>query len=86
MDGGGWWWVLVDIFWLVVDGGGSWWVMVGLGESWWVVAQFSLTFFFKNIHRKTHALESLFNKVDGPQVCNVMQKRLLDRCFPVCTL
>ena len=41
------WWVVVDIFWLVVGGGGwcgyilagggSWWVVVGRGGSWWVV-------------------------------------------------
>ena len=28
---GGEWWIVVDIFWLVVDGGGSWWVVVGRG-------------------------------------------------------
>ena len=43
----GWWWVVVDIFWLVVEvvnGGGWWWVVVdilwmvaGVDELWWVV-------------------------------------------------
>ena len=27
-------------------------------------------------------LESLFNKVAGPQVCNLIKKRLQHRCFP----
>ena len=48
LAGDGWWWVLVDIFWLLVDGGGYilagggwWWVVVGVGGyilaggGWW---------------------------------------------------
>ena len=31
VDGGGWLWVMVDIFWLVVGDGGWWWVVVGGG-------------------------------------------------------
>ena len=31
---GEWWWVVVDVFWLVADGGVWWWVVVGRGE-WW---------------------------------------------------
>ena len=31
---GGWLWVAVDIFWVVVDGGGWWWICFGW---WWVV-------------------------------------------------
>ena len=52
MAGGGWYWVMGDIFWQVVDGGGLWWIhvgwwwvvvdifwlVVGDGGSWWVVA------------------------------------------------
>ena len=47
----GWWWVVVDIFWLVVSGGRWWWVVVDIfwpvmgggghilagGGWWWVV-------------------------------------------------
>ena len=43
VDGVEWWWVVVDIFWLVVGRGGSRWVVVGRGGWWWVVALFSLT-------------------------------------------
>ena len=38
---------------------------------------------FRNIHRKTPVLASLFNKVSGFQGCNVIKKRLQNRCFPV---
>ena len=39
---GGWCWIAVDIFWLVVGGGGGyilagggwWWMVVG-GSGWW---------------------------------------------------
>ena len=31
----GWWWVVVDIFWLVVGGGGWWWMVVNI--IWLVV-------------------------------------------------
>ena len=31
VDGDRWWWVVVDIFWLVVDTDGWLWVMVGVG-------------------------------------------------------
>ena len=34
-------------------------------------------------HRKTPALESLFNKVADLQACNVIKKRLQYWCFPV---
>ena len=35
-----------------------------------------------NIHRKTHVLKSLFNKVTGLQTCNFIRKRLQHRCIP----
>ena len=52
LAGDGWWWVMVDIFWLGVGGGGYilvgsgwWWVVldifwlvVGSGGCWWMVA------------------------------------------------
>ena len=38
---------------------------------------------FRNIHRKTSVLKSLFNKVAGHQNCNFIKKRLQQRCFPV---
>ena len=38
---------------------------------------------FRNIHRKTLVLESLFNNVAGLQGCNFLKKRLQHRCFPV---
>ena len=38
---------------------------------------------FRNIHRKTFALEPLFNKVADPQGSNVIKKRPQCRCFPV---
>ena len=38
----GWWWVAVDVLWLVVDGGEY---ILADGGWWWVVAQFSLTHF-----------------------------------------
>ena len=37
---------------------------------------------FRNIHRKTSVLESLFNKVTGLQACNFTKKRLQHRRFP----
>ena len=40
---------------------------------------------FRNTDKKTPALESLFNKVSGHQTCNVIKKRLQQRCFPVNT-
>ena len=38
---------------------------------------------FRNIHRKTPALESLFNEVAGLLACNFIKKRLQHNCFPV---
>ena len=38
---------------------------------------------FLNIHRKTPVLEPLSNKFAGLQACNLIEKRLQDRCFPV---
>ena len=38
---------------------------------------------FQNIHRKKPVLESIFNKVAGLKSCNVIEKRLQHRCFPV---
>ena len=38
---------------------------------------------FRNIHKKTRALESLFNKATGLQGCNFIKKRFQRRCFPV---
>ena len=38
---------------------------------------------FRNIHRTTTVLESLFNKVADLQGCNFFKKRLQHRCFPV---
>ena len=35
-----------------------------------------------NIHRKTPLLDSLFNKVAGPQTCNFIKKWLQHRRFP----
>ena len=37
----------------------------------------------RNIHRKTPALESLFNKVLVLQVYNLIKRKLQQRCFPV---
>ena len=37
----------------------------------------------RSIHRKTPALESLFNKAAGLLTCNLIKKRLQHRCFPV---
>ena len=36
----------------------------------------------RKFHGKTTVLESLFNKVAGPQAYNFIKKRLQDRCFP----
>ena len=38
---------------------------------------------FRNIHRKTSVLKSLFNKVASLQACNFIKTRLQHRCFPV---
>ena len=38
---------------------------------------------FRNFHRKTLVLESLFNKAAGLKACNFIKKRLQHRCFPV---
>ena len=38
---------------------------------------------FANFNRKTPVLDSLFNKVAGPQACYFIKKRLQHRCFPV---
>ena len=38
---------------------------------------------FCNIHRKAPVLESLFNKVIDPQVCNFIKKRRQCKCFHV---
>ena len=37
---------------------------------------------FCNIHRKTIALESFFNKFTGPSPATLLKKRLQDWCFP----
>ena len=37
---------------------------------------------YRNIHRKTPVLKSLFNKVAGLKACNFIKKRLQRRCFP----
>ena len=37
----------------------------------------------RNIHRKTLVLESLFDKVEGLQACNVIKKRLQHRYFAI---
>ena len=34
LAGGAWWWVVVDISWMVVPGGGWWWIYC---DWWWVV-------------------------------------------------
>ena len=41
---------------------------------------------FRNIHRKTPVLESLFNKVTGLQVCLFIRKRLQHKCFSTCDI
>ena len=38
---------------------------------------------FRNIHRKTPVLESLFNKVAELKACKFIKKKLQRRCFPV---
>ena len=38
---------------------------------------------FLNIHRKTPVSEPLSNKFVGLQACNLIEKRLQHRCFPV---
>ena len=38
---------------------------------------------FLNIHRKTPVSEPLSNKFAGLQACNLIEKRLQHRCFPV---
>ena len=38
---------------------------------------------FGNFTGKTPVLESLFKKVAGPQACNVIEKRVQHKCFPV---
>ena len=38
---------------------------------------------FRKFHRKLPVLESLFNKVAGLQVCNVIKKRLQQKCVLV---
>ena len=36
----------------------------------------------RNIHRKAYVLESLFDKVTGPQACNCTKKRRQNNRFP----
>ena len=38
---------------------------------------------FHKFHWKTTALVFLFNKAEGPQPCNFIEKRLQHKCFPV---
>ena len=38
---------------------------------------------FRNIHRKTPVLESLFKKTGGRKACNFIKNRLQDSYFPV---
>ena len=38
---------------------------------------------FRNFHRKTPAVKSLFHKVADLQACNFLKKRLQHSCFPV---
>ena len=38
---------------------------------------------FVNFIGKIHVLESLFKKASGPQACNLINKRLQHRYFPV---
>ena len=40
---------------------------------------------FRNIHRKTSMLESVFNKVEGLKTCDFIKMRLQHTCFPVNT-
>ena len=47
------------------------------------VLQTRCSYEFRNVHRKTPTLESLFNKDAGLQACNFIKKRLKRRCFPV---
>ena len=37
---------------------------------------------FLKIYKKTHVLQSLFNKVGGLKACNFILKRLQHSCFP----
>ena len=39
--------------------------------------------FVRKFHRKKSVLVSLFNKVAGLKICNIIKKRLQHRCFPV---
>ena len=48
-----------------------------------VVPWKSCSWKFRNIHRKTPVMESLFNKVADLQSCNVAKKRFQHTCFPV---
>ena len=38
---------------------------------------------FRKFYWKKAALVFLFNKVEGPQPCNFIKKRLQHMCFPV---
>ena len=38
---------------------------------------------FRNVHRKTSVLDSLFNEFTGLKSCNFIKKRLQYMCFPV---
>ena len=38
---------------------------------------------FRNMHRKTPVLGSLFNKVAGLQICNLFKNKPLTHVFPV---
>ena len=47
------------------------------------VFQYRYSWEFRNIHKKTPVLGSLFNKVASLQICNFLKKRRQHRCFPV---
>ena len=47
------------------------------------VLQYKCSKIFCNIHMRTLALETLFNKAAGPNIYNFIKKQLRRRCFPV---
>ena len=58
-------------------------LLVSFYQPFAAVLQNSCSWKFRNIHRETPLLDSLFNNVVGLQACNFINNRLRYRCFPM---
>ena len=87
MDGGGWWWMMMDgggYWWMVMDGDGWWWIVMNGDGGWWLVMSgcyFLLIKFIKDKLHKNLILKNIYimNKIIiAPQLKNRIKFKLFN--------